>query len=71
MTFKIDANGELSVFAKDKDTHEILHVITEGNLTTASPQDGKTKDKNDETIPKATPIHNDPIKDGKKHWWDK
>lgn len=61
VTFNIDANGELSVSAENKNTHKKVSIVTDGNIETNQKveytnDDDKKADK--------TPA-------GKTHWWNK
>lgn len=60
VTFSIDANGELSVSAENKNTHKKVSIIANGNIETNQ----KVEYVNEDQKADKTPA-------GKTHWWNK
>ena len=60
VTFSIDANGELSVSAENKNTHKKVSIIADGNIETNQKVEYTNGDKKADKAPA-----------GKTHWWNK
>ena len=60
VTFSIDANGELSVSAENKNTHKKVSIIADGDIETAQKVEYVNEDKKADKTPA-----------GKTHWWSK